>query len=207
MVQLSCPAFAPGMVVPAFMRLMTVGAVRRLMSIMPPTPAMGKDIRVPMLVPRAPQGGEQLTSLYVWLRFFHLLGLAAFLFGHGISGGAAFALRSSTGAENQRLLQLSQKSLAVAYPGLLLLIVTGVWMAFAGHWWGHGWLWASLVVLVVLFGAMGYIARPYYLARAAASQTEDVARTHLSRAKPIAAAWIGGVGLVALIGLMVFKPF
>lgn len=152
-------------------------------------------------------GIEELTSLYVWLRFFHLLGLAGFLFGHGISGGAAFALRSSAGAENQRLLHLSQKSQYVAYPGLLLLVVTGVWMAFAGHWWGHGWLWASVVVFVALFGAMGYIARPYYLARGAASQTDDVVRTHLSRAKPNAAAWIGGVGLVVLIGLMVFKPF
>ena len=148
-----------------------------------------------------------MTSLYTWLKFLHLVGLAGFLFAHGISGGASLALRGQVSTESRRLLQLSQKSSYVAYPGLLLLLVTGIWMAFAEHLWGHGWLWASLVVLVVVFGGMGYVSRNYHLARGASSQTDDVVGTHLGRARPLLAVWIGSVGLILLIGLMVFKPF
>lgn len=148
-----------------------------------------------------------MTNLYVWLRFFHLFGLAAFLFAHGVSGGASLALREPVSPESRNLLRLSQRMSLISNPSLLVVIVTGVWMTFAAHWWGQGWLWASLVVLVVLLGAMGFIARPYYMARDAADQTDDVLTDRLSRTRPLAAVWIGALGLSVLIFLMVFKPF
>jgi uncharacterized membrane protein len=148
-----------------------------------------------------------VTNLYVWLKFFHLFGLAVFLFAHGVSGGASLALRGPVSPQSRRLLRLSQRSSFIANPSLLVVIVTGVWMAFAGHSWGEGWLWASLVVLVALLGAMGFIARPYYMARDAAEQPDDVLIDRLGHARPLAAIWLGGVGLTVLIFLMVFKPF
>ena len=148
-----------------------------------------------------------MTNLYAWLRFFHLFGLAAFLFAHGVSAGASIALRAPVSSESRRLLLLSQRSSFISNPSLLVVIVTGVWMAFAGHWWGQGWPWVSVVVLVVVLGAMGYIARAYYLARDAADQAHGVLADHLSRTRPLAAIWIGAVGLAVLIFLMVFRPF
>jgi uncharacterized membrane protein len=114
-----------------------------------------------------------LTGLDVWLKFFHLLGLTAFLFAHGVSGGASLALRAPVSADSRRLLRLSQRSAMIANPSLLVVIVTGIWMAFAGHWWGQGWLWAALAILLAVLGAMGFIARPYYLARDAAEQRDE----------------------------------
>jgi uncharacterized membrane protein len=148
-----------------------------------------------------------LTNLYVWLKFFHLLGLGVFLFAHGVSGGASLALRGPVSSESRRLLRLSQRSSIVANPSLLVVIVTGVWMAFVGHWWGQGWLWASVAVLVALIGAMTFISMPYYSARDAAEKADDVLTARLSRTRPLAAIWIGAVGLALLIFLMVFKPF
>ena len=148
-----------------------------------------------------------MTNLYAWLRFFHLLGLAVFLFAHGVSGGASLALRAPVSMESRRLLRLSQGSSFIANPSLIIVLVTGIWMAFAGHWWGKGWPWASLLVLVAVLGGMGFIAGPYYKAREAAEQPDDVLKDRLGRTRPLAAIWIGGVGLVALTFLMVFKPF
>ena len=49
-----------------------------------------------------------MTSLYVWLKFIHVVGLGAFLFGHGISGGVALVLKSKPAFDTSRaLLMLS----------------------------------------------------------------------------------------------------
>jgi hypothetical protein len=80
-------------------------------------------------------------------------------------------------------------------------------MAFAGHWWGKGWLWASLVVMMALLVSMGVIARAYYMAREASDRPDDVLIERLNRTRPLAAIWIGALGLVALIFLMVLKTF
>lgn len=107
-------------------------------------------------------------SLYIWLNFFHILGLALFLVAHGVSGGASFALRGSVSAQTRQFLQLSQRSGIFAYPGLILVIVTGVWMGFLGSLWGRGWIWVAIVVLILLMAGMSLMALPYHRARDAA---------------------------------------
>jgi hypothetical protein len=116
-------------------------------------------------------------------------------------------LRGSVSAESRKPLKLGQTSNFVSNPSLIVIIVTGVWMAFAGHWWGHVWPWASVVVLVAVIAAMFYIARPYYQAREAASQSDDALAQPLGRTRPVAALWIGGAAIVILVFLMVLKPF
>lgn len=148
-----------------------------------------------------------MANLYVWLKFFHMLGVATFLFTHGVTAGAALALRGTVSQASRGLLKLSQASSAASYPSLLLIVVTGVWMAFAGHWWGQAWPWMAILVLVAVLGSMFWIARPYYLARDAASQADEAVADRLSKARPIAAFWIGGVSVLILVFLMVVKPF
>jgi hypothetical protein len=138
--------------------------------------------------------------------FLHITGVALFLFGHGISGGTSIALRWKIGAEASRtLLQLSVWSYRISYPGLLLLLVTGVWMGFDGSWWGRGWIWASIVVLVITAVVMGFFSRNYHMARAAKTDTE--VSTNLASVRPEAIALIGAAGVFVLLFLMVFKPF
>ncbi len=146
-------------------------------------------------------------TLYVWLKFFHLAGLVAFLFSHGVSGGVSLALRGSVSGQSRALLRLSQRSSFISNPALLIILVTGIWMAFAGSWWGRGWPWAAIVVLVVVLGAMGFVARPYYLARDAIRTSDDELAKRLGATRPMLALWVGVIGLVVLLWLMVFKPF
>src|SRR5256885_14578620 len=123
-------------------------------------------------------------NLYLWLKFLHIAGLAVFLLAHGVSGGAALALRGRLSADSRRLLRLSQVSSFVANPGLVLVIVTGVWMAFAGSLWGRVWVWATVVVLVAVLAGMGYRARPYYMARDAAAGPDGVLAERPGRTPP-----------------------
>jgi hypothetical protein len=149
-----------------------------------------------------------LTSLYIWLKFLHLAGLGVFLFGHGIAAGASLAQRARPATDVSRaLLKLSMWSNAIAYPGLIVLIVTGVWMGFAGSWWGRGWIWASIAVFILLLGLMTFISLPYHQAREKLKEPDSVLTAHLDRTRPLLAAGIGTVGVLLLLFLMVFKPF
>ncbi|TME21846.1 MAG: hypothetical protein E6I67_06940 [Chloroflexi bacterium] len=145
-------------------------------------------------------------TLYVWLRFLHIFGVATFLFAHGVSGGAAFALRGPVSAHTRTLLRLSERSSFIANAGLILLLATGVWMTFAGSWSGRVWPWAAVVVLLAVAAFMGFIANPYRYARGAAAGPDDALAEHLRRTRPMLALWVGAIGLVVLLVLMIFKP-
>ena len=148
-----------------------------------------------------------MTSLYVWLKFIHVLGVGAFLFVHGVSGGVSFLLRGTVTASTRQLLQVSRVAGQASYPVILVILITGLWMTFAGHWSGQVWPWAGLVVLVITLGVMGFVARPYYLARQAEKDSDDAVAARLTTAKPQLAAAAGVVALLILFFLMVFKPF
>jgi uncharacterized membrane protein len=111
-----------------------------------------------------------------------------------------------TGA-TRNLLRVSQMSGMIADPAIILVLITGVWMTFAGNLQGRIWPWLSLGILLGTFAAMVFVARPYYMAREAAKGSDDEVAARLANTKPELAAVVGVVTLVILFGLMVFKPF
>lgn len=144
-------------------------------------------------------------SLYRWLLLIHLAGLSTFLVAHGFSAAAAFGMRGRESiAESRLLLTLSRRADGPTYLGLLVVIVTGVWMGFLGGWWGHAWIWASIAVLVAVLVVMGLVSRPYFTARTGPDET--LGET-LARARPLTATWAGSAAIAALLLLMVLKPF
>jgi hypothetical protein len=151
-----------------------------------------------------------VASLYLWLKYLHLVGLAIFLLGHGVSAGSSLVLRRPlSDAVRASLLQLSIRGNFASFPGLALLLITGVWMGFLGSWWHWGWIWTAIVVLVAVAVAMSAQSVPYHKAREAVggSKPEGELESQLKHARPVVMAVIGSVGLVILIFLMVFKPF
>ncbi len=163
-------------------------------------------------------------DLYPWIVFLHALGGFGFVLGHGASAIAAFTIREER--EPQRvaaLLDQSSRSLGVTYGSLGLLIVAGVIAGFAGAWWGSAWIWLAIGVLVVVLGAMGAIATPYYRKvrqavgirsprdPADAPPPEPMPAAELAALlkdpQPIALGLIGVIGLALIIWLMIFKPF
>ena len=148
-----------------------------------------------------------MSNLYTWLKFLHLVGLGVFLFGHGISGGVSLVLKGKPALDVSRaLLMLSIWSYRITYPGLGLLLVTGVWMGFAGSWWRAGWIWASIAVLVVVFAVMSFLSVAYHRAREVAANDSELTQ-RIEKTRPELVAAIGVIGLLVLYFLMVFKPF
>ena len=162
--------------------------------------------------------------MYQWLVYFHVIGVFGFLLAHGTSASVAFRLRGERNAARiSALLDLSSSSLSVMYGSIVLLLITGVAAGFAGNWWGRGWIWTAIGLLIAILVAMFFMGTTYYntIRKAVGmpyfdgkqahpagdpASSEELARV-LEAGNPMRLAGIGGGGLMVLLFLMVFKPF
>jgi hypothetical protein len=162
--------------------------------------------------------------MYQWLIFFHVLSVFSFIFSHAASVHVAFAVQRERDLERLRaLLGLSINSYRTMYPSLLMIVLTGILAGFQGQWWKSGWIWASLVLLLAIAGAMYPLGTANFgrareavgmprvengviIPAEATKNTEEIDAI-LKKTNPFLLAAIGFGGLALLTWLMLFKPF
>jgi hypothetical protein len=158
-----------------------------------------------------------------WLVFAHVVGAFTFVLAHGVSVFVALKVRGERDpARIGALLDLSRSSLTIAGIALLFLLATGIAAGFVGAFWGHGWIWVSIAILVLLFAYMSFRGTRYHDAvrhavgsigiydhKATEAPAPDPAALPqlLDSPRAIELAAVGGIGLIAILYLMVFKPF
>ena len=161
--------------------------------------------------------------MYAWIVLVHIVGAFVFVLGHGASVLVAFRLRGQRDAAHIReLLGVSQAGTGLTYLGLAVLVGAGVAAGFVGGHWGRLWIWAALAILAAVSGVMYAVASPHYGRMRAAAGVPgyeehgakfdppahpDQLPALVDSPRPIALAAVGGIGLVAIIYLMVMKPF
>ncbi len=162
----------------------------------------------------------ELNSLVVAA---HVLGAFAFVLGHGSSVAAAFRVRRERDpARISAVLETSSWGISLMYIGFLVLLASGITSAFLGSKWGEAWLWWSIGILIAVMVAMYFIAMPYYLGlrhltgahinpgQRALAEKYAARGTGLAGLatswRPQALGAVGGIGLAAIVVLMVLKP-
>ena len=151
--------------------------------------------------------------MYSWVIFLHVLSVLGFLLAHGSSAAVMVRLRSECEpARIQALLDLSQAVSGLMNASALLLLITGIAGGFMGAWWGRGWIWASLALLIAVGLVMSVMGRLYFeRLRRALVQAPDARPAALTAARdsgqPVLLAAVGLGGLVIITWLMWFKPF
>src|SRR3981081_1042486 len=107
--------------------------------------------------------------MYQWLVYAHISSVLVFVLSHGASAAMALRLKAEPSADGiKALVVLSTLSSQAMYPLLILIIITGLWLGAAGGWFGRGWIWAALVVLILTIGLMNAMGRQYHPLRVAA---------------------------------------
>jgi hypothetical protein len=164
-----------------------------------------------------------LESPERWLVFAHVASAFVFAAGHGVSIFMAFRLRGERDpARIAGMLDLSGYALIVAGVGLLALLGTGIAAGWLLGSFGRWWIWIALGLLIVVGGLMTPIGATYYNSvRRAIGQRgglkkdepdpvpvapEELARLLDSR-RPDALLLLGGGGFLAILWLMMFRPF
>ena len=162
--------------------------------------------------------------MYPWFVFLHVLGVFGFLIAHGASAAIAFALQRERNLEHVRaLLLLSGNTLGLSFLTLLVLLVSGIIAGFMGQWWGQGWIWVALLLLIAIIVAMSVLGSavyggvrkaaglPYALSGKPQPAVPPASPAELdallARGNPMLLTVIGYGGFAVITWLMMFKPF
>jgi hypothetical protein len=151
-----------------------------------------------------------------WLLFLHIASVLALLGTHGTSITVLYRIRRER--DRGRILDLvtlSGETILPMYISLAAIVVTGVLLGLKVHAFSLWWIWAAIAILVVVAALMGAIARPYFarVKEACQMRPSGVPRVsdeelleilHASTAHVLSA--IGGIGLLAILYLMIFQP-
>jgi hypothetical protein len=158
-----------------------------------------------------------------WLVFAHILGAFTFVLAHGVSMFVALRIRNERDhARVAAMLDLSKSAVVIAAFAVIFLLITGVVAGFVGNYWGQRWIWASLAILILLWGYMSFRGTRFlddarhavgnvgvYDKKGTEPPPADpaAAAAILASSRALELATVGGIGLVAILFLMVFKPF
>ena len=162
--------------------------------------------------------------MYPWIVLLHVGGAFLFVIAHGASIWTVNVIRrESQPSRIAALADLSGSSLTVAYIGLLMLLVGGIWAGIYASLFGSGWIWAALGAFIVVAVAMYAIATPFFrrLRIALGQRTMGTPKDApdpvpaadaeilavASAAPAVALDVIGFGGLLVILWLMVVKPF
>jgi multisubunit Na+/H+ antiporter MnhG subunit len=166
-----------------------------------------------------------LSWSHAFVKYLHVIGVFAFLIGHGVSAMALWRIRSEREpAALRTLLDFSARSFGVMTIGLAVWFFSGLYLGFSGNYWttGRYWLWASLLVAVVVIGLMTPMGAMYLNRVRTAlgvdpkrrNEPSDIATVDpglvdvaISSGRPMMLILIGFGGVAVLAYLMMFKPF
>lgn len=162
--------------------------------------------------------------MHKWLVFLHVLGAMSFMLAHGGTTAMTLLLKRQRDLDGMRaLLDISRHSGTSLGFALLVLLGSGIAAGFTGRWWGEGWIWASLAILIGITAGMGWSSRLHYhrLRKVlgmpylegnkelpglpAASEAEIYAVQATLRPGLVAVLGLGGP--IIILWLMMFKPF
>jgi len=165
-----------------------------------------------------------MLALVPWLIFLHTLSAFTFFLGHGTSVAMAFRIRKETDfARIRAMLDLSESTFIVMGIALLIMGLTGLTMPFILKIWNKGWIWTSIVLMVIVIVQMAVmnekrykilrklVGLPYrqgnkiFPAETPASQAEVEA--HIRKMNVNELVIVGYVIPMIVLWLMVFRPF
>lgn len=155
--------------------------------------------------------------MYDWWVLVHIVGVLGFMFTHRVSGAMALRLRHERDPDKIRiLLQVSSSSTGLFYLSIVILLAGGIVAGFQGHWWGQGWIWTALAVLLATMAFMYALAAPYYKRIRTVMKMEDAGSVAVGQEEidavmrsghPLLIVWVGILSLAFIAYLMVLKPY
>jgi uncharacterized membrane protein len=158
-----------------------------------------------------------LVMSYQWVKFIHVASAIAFVAVHGASIVVLYAVRRERDRQHLlAVLDFSSRTVTSTYASLIALVGTGFWLGFERDtFFGEGWFWLSLALLVLTTVLMWAVAKPFTrrvrtaleMRPSGVPRTSDEELSEILRSpKTHLITLIGVVGLGSILYLMLFQP-
>jgi peptidoglycan biosynthesis protein MviN/MurJ (putative lipid II flippase) len=155
--------------------------------------------------------------LHPWLLFAHIASALLLLASHGVSMVVLYRIRRERDrAKILTLVTLSGETILPMYIAIGLILLSGVALGLESERFGQWWVWIAILLFVATIGLMAAIAKPYFVKVKAACEVRPSGVPRVSdeelgeilgsgTAHLITAIGVGG--LLAIVYLMIFKPW
>ena len=142
--------------------------------------------------------------MYQWIVFIHIASVLGLLLVHPVT--VAFHLKEERDDVRIReLLEVTEAASTLRWVFFGLVILSGVVLGFLGSWWSSAWIWAALVIFVLIGLTMNLYGGRMIDRIADTSDNAEMERL-LARFRPWFLAVTGAGGLLVILFLMLFKP-
>lgn len=166
-----------------------------------------------------------MPTIYTLIRYIHILAAFFFLLGHGTSVFVSFQLKKEDDPQRMKaLMDVSASSWPTMMLSLIVLLVAGIVLGFMNTaYWGMGWVWASLIILLGLtiwmfrqgqgtYHPLRKMLGMEYLIQGKPQPVEKQRplaeiKAHIAKTRPKEMLVIGMGGFAVILWLMLFKPF
>jgi hypothetical protein len=158
--------------------------------------------------------------------YFHIFSALSFMLSHGVTSTAILFVRNEKNAERIRfLLEIARNRtvMGVTNSSITVLLLSGIALGFLGGWWGSLWIWTALGIAVIITLAMSVLGRLYFekLRKVVGLSYTEGRKKHgplptaseeeilriSSKSPAVLTPAVGLIGLLAILYLMIFKPF
>lgn len=142
--------------------------------------------------------------MYQWIVFIHIASVLGLLIVHPVT--VAFHLKQERNDVRIReLLEVTEAASTLRWIFFGLVILSGVALGFLGSWWSTAWIWAALVIFV-LIGLVMNLYGGRTIDRIADTRDDAEMERLLARFRPWILGVTGAGGLLVILYLMLFKP-
>jgi putative membrane protein len=143
-----------------------------------------------------------MTDVYLWLKAVHVIAIIAWMAGMlYLPRLFVYHAEAGSGSPQAETFKVMERRLLrfIMNPSMVVVWITGLWLAISGGWFHFGWLHGKLLLVILLSGLHGFLA----------ATTKGFARD-TNRRSPKFYRVLNEVPTVLMIGiviLVVVKPF
>ncbi len=165
-----------------------------------------------------------MGSVYMWIKFIHVAAGFTFIMAHGTAVAFSFKLKKETDpARIHAMFDLSGSMWNYYMLSWLVLMIAGIVNGFMGQLWSRGWIWVSLVLMLIITVWMFILGtRSFHPLRkafglpynegskqmpAGEPLPEEERLALISKTRPMEMLVVGYGGFIVILWLMIFKPF
>src|SRR6516165_5475866 len=100
--------------------------------------------------------------MYEWIKALHVIAVISWMAGMlYLPRLFVYHCEAEAGSKQSETFKVMERRLlrAIINPAMIVTWLAGLYLAFAGHWWSAPWLHTKLLLVVLLSGVHGFLAR------------------------------------------------